>query len=135
MNRTLVKDAFEAFHRKNPSLLHELVAVARELKAAGVQAREASIWALVYRLRWLLLVDRAASSVKLTNPLDDLINDFTPYYARLIMAACPDLDGWLATSGMKEPYAPDLVALGLQSPAPPPLPPALPRLPSPPSWP
>jgi hypothetical protein len=130
MNRTLVKDAFEAFHLKNPSLVHELAAVARELKAAGVKPREASIWTLVYRLRWLLLVDRAqaAQGVKLANPLDDLINDFTPYYARLLMAACPDLDGFLATSGMKEPYAPDLVALGLVAPAPP-------KLPSPPSWP
>jgi hypothetical protein len=130
MNRALVKDAFEAFHRKNPSLVHELAAIARGLKAAGVQPRAASIWTLVYRLRWLLLVDRAQAdpSVKLANPLDDLINDFTPYYARLLMAACPDLDGFLATSGMKEPYTPDLVALGLQSPAPP-------KLPSPPSWP
>lgn len=125
MDRAIVRDAFEAFHRANPQVVHDLAAVARELKAASVPAGAASIWTLLYRMRWLALVD-AAQRGGVVVTAEDVKNDFAPYYARLVMAACPDLDGYIATSGMKEPYAPDLVSLGLQAPPPPPLPGARP---------
>lgn len=130
MDRALVRDAFEAFHRSSPQVLRDLVDVARLLKTSGVPAGVPSIWTLLYRLRWLAMLDKAQRG-GVVSIIEDVKNDFAPYYARLIMAAAPDLDGYIAVSGMKEPYTPDLAALGIVASRPPTLPPPPPVLPSP----
>ncbi len=128
MDRALVRDAFEAFHRQHPEVLRDLVEVARLLKGSGVPAGVPSIWTLLYRLRWNAMLDKAQRG-GVVSTIEDVKNDFAPYYARLIMAAAPDLDGYVATSGMKEPYTPDLASLGIVASAPPALPPPPPALP------
>lgn len=128
MDRALVRDAFEAFHLAHPEVLRDLVEVGRFLLATGVQPGVASIWTLLYRLRWSALLDRVQRPGAVVSTIEDVKNDFAPYYARLIMAAAPDLAGFIAVSGMKEPYEPDLTRLGLQAPPPPVLPPPPPAL-------
>jgi hypothetical protein len=111
---------FETFHRANPHVLRELVALARELVQAGVKPGAASIWTLLYRRRYLTLLERAQGRTVVAD--DDPKNDWSPYYARVIDAACYDLRGWLKLGGMQTPYVPDLCALGLLPPPPPSLP-------------
>ena len=107
----ITRAAFEAFHAANPHVLLELATHARELKAAGVPPGEASIWTLVYHRRYVTLLERAQGALVEAN--DDPKNDWTPYYARVLDAACADLTGWLALGGMKVRYVPDLGRLGL----------------------
>jgi hypothetical protein len=128
MDRATVRLDFEAFHRAHPQVLIDLVGICRFLVAAGVKPRKASIWTVLYRARWNAMLDAAQRPGGIVSTIEDVKNDFAPYYARLIMAAAPDLDGFLGVSGMKEPYTPDLVSLGIEPSrpaaivAPPPLP-------------
>lgn len=128
MDRALIRDAFEAFHISHPEVLRDLVEVARLLKVSGVPAGVASIWTLLYRLRWNAMLDKAQRG-GVVSTIEDVKNDFAPYYARLIMGAAPDLDGYIAVNGMKEPYVPDLARLGIVASAPPALPPPPPIIP------
>lgn len=78
---------FEAYHEANPAVFELLVREARRWMAEG--RGKLGINLLVGRVRWVL--------TKLqTGPDADgfRINDHVaPYYARLLMHRCPDLDG------------------------------------------
>lgn len=78
---------FEAFHEANPQVWDVLVREARRWKRERPGAR-LGINLLIGRVRWVLTVR--------TNSTGDgfRINDhFAPFYARLLMHRCPDLDG------------------------------------------
>lgn len=114
--------AFERFHRANPHVLVAFAAIARELRDGGVPAKRASIWTLVHRWRWLALFDATRGPV--AGPQKPVFRSaFAPFYARVIHAACPDLNGFLKLATMREQYDPDLMALGIVALPPPPPPP------------
>lgn len=84
-----IDEAFEEFHRANPKVFSGLVDLAREAKERGAQ--HYGIAALFEVLRW--------NSGKIT-PDDDgykLNNNLRAVYARRIMAAHPELDGFFRT--------------------------------------
>jgi hypothetical protein len=95
MARDDVPAAFEAFHLKHPHVLGELADIARELVAAGVKPGVASIWTVLYQRRYRAMLDRAQKPPGLVTTNDDPVNDYAPFYARLIHAVYVDLDGFL----------------------------------------
>lgn len=96
---------FEAFHRRNPHVYKAIVQIALDLKARGFG--RCSIWLIFNRLRWLYAIQTSGDEYRLNN-------NFTAYYARLVMATVPDLDGFFETRMHKghDPYVPDLKSLG-----------------------
>lgn len=97
-------ERFEAFHRANPQVLYALVEVAKGLKGQGF--RTASINLLFERLRWLYAIKTRGDAYRLNN-------NYRAFYARLIMAAHPELEGFFKVREQREVYIPDLRALGL----------------------
>ena len=96
---------FEAFHLANPHVYDHIVEIALDLKSRGFG--RCSIWLIFNRLRWLYAIQTRGSEYRLNN-------NFTAYYARLVMATRSDLDGFFETRLHKgqDPYIPDLEALG-----------------------
>lgn len=78
-------DRFWAFHKANPAVYRALVALARQLKAAG--RHRFGIGALFERLRFEAALHTWGDEFKLNNSLRSR-------YARLIMRQEPDLDGF-----------------------------------------
>lgn len=75
--------AFEQFHRDNPQVYAILVRLAREwVRATGRD--KLGIKALYERARWEIAIQTQDADYKLNN-------NFTAFYARLIMAQEPDL--------------------------------------------
>jgi hypothetical protein len=81
---------FWAFHHDNPDVFETLKALARKAKHAG--AGQYGIAALFEVLRWSRLMDgkRDGEEFKLNN-------NYKAFYARLLMAECPDLAGFFET--------------------------------------
>jgi len=79
---------FRAFHARNPQVYQTLVRLSREARAKG--HRHISI-----KMIWEVL--RYDSMTKTTGKPWKLNNSHTSYYARLIMAQEPDLDGIFET--------------------------------------
>ncbi len=98
-------DRFEAFHRMNPHVYKSVVAVSLDLKERGF--RKGGMKMVFERLRWLYAIQTVGEDYKLNN-------NYTAYYARLVMETVPDLDGFFETRLRQgqDPYVPDLVALG-----------------------
>lgn len=88
------QEQFEAFHRRNPQVYRKLVALARELKAAG--ADRYSIDALFHVLRYHHDIgrDRIETEFKLNN-------SFTSRYARKIQEKEEDLRDFFETRKLK----------------------------------
>ena len=80
-----IQERFERFHDRNPWVYHELVAMARELRAR--RSRRIGIKMLFEVLRW--------QYYRRTDGDDEfkLNNNFHSRYARLIMESEPDLEG------------------------------------------
>lgn len=99
---------FEAFHRQNPHVYEAIVRIARELRTQQGW-RKCGMKMIFERLRWLYAIQTHGDEFKLNN-------NFTAYYARTVMAANPDLDGFFEVRKHlgEEPYVPDLAALGLK---------------------
>lgn len=76
-------DRFTEFHRNNPGVYQALVRLAREWIASTGQ-HKLGIKALYERARWEIVITTGATDFKLNN-------DYTAYYARLIMTQEPDL--------------------------------------------
>lgn len=89
MSATDRRERFEKFHAANPAIYRELVRLAREAKAAGLE--KIGIRALRERLRWWVKVEvRRAGEYRL--------NDHLPaYYSRLIMEQEWDLAEFFET--------------------------------------
>lgn len=100
-------ERFEEFHRQNPHVYQAIVRIAHDLKGRGFS--KCSIWLIFNRLRWLYAIQTQGDEFRLNN-------NFTAYYARTVMAANADLDGFFEVRKHKgqEPYLPDLAALGLE---------------------
>lgn len=78
-------EAFEEFHHHNPKVYVVLVRLAREwTKRTG--RRELGIKTLYERTRWEIALATSDPDFKLNN-------NYTAFYARLIMAQEPDLAG------------------------------------------
>jgi len=78
-------EAFSRFDRENPAVFQELRRLALELKAAGRQH---------YGLKSLFEVLRWEYALKTEGEAFKLNNNYTAFYARMLMAAEPDLQGF-----------------------------------------
>jgi hypothetical protein len=96
---------FEAFHRMNPHVYGHIVEIALDLKGRGFT--KGGMKMVFERLRWLYAIQTVGEEYKLNN-------NYTAYYARLVMETVPSLDGFFVTRLRQgqDPYVPDLVALG-----------------------
>lgn len=79
--------AFEAFHRSNPAVYERLKRLAFKLKVRGVER---------YGIKALWEVLRYEEHLATTAAAHDyaLNNNFTAFYARLLMEMEPDLEGF-----------------------------------------
>lgn len=80
-----IADRFEAFHEANPKVYTVLVRLAREWKRSTGR-HELGIKTLYERARWEIALATSDPDFKLNN-------NYTAYYARLLMAENEDLDG------------------------------------------
>lgn len=78
-----IEQDFWRYDRENPKVYRKLVNLAREVKGAGHE--HFSIDALFHRLRWYYTVESKSHEPFKLN------NNFTSFYARLIMQREPDL--------------------------------------------
>lgn len=85
--RRSISERFWEYHDANPAVYDLLVRFAREARAAGRQ--HIGIQMLIERARWHAVVETVdpGSEFKINN-------NYASHYARLIMAECPDLDGF-----------------------------------------
>lgn len=95
---------FEAFHHANPHVYDSAVQIARDLKGRGFH--RCGMKLIFERLRWLYAIQTKGDSYLLNN-------DFTAFYARVVMLAEPDLAGFFEVRVQNDPYVPDLAALGV----------------------
>jgi len=80
-------ERFEAFHEAHPEVYAELRALALRLRTAGVKRYGMkSLWEV---LRWHRALEKTEER--------KLNNDYTAYYARLLMANEPELEGFFET--------------------------------------
>jgi len=96
---------FELYHEENPHIFEELKERALVLKNAG--RKRGSIAQLFEVLRY----DHA---VRTTGEEFKLGNNHRAFYARVLMAACPELRGFFIIHSQEHEYEPDLVALGIR---------------------
>lgn len=98
---------FEGFHRENPHIYQAIVRIALDLKDRGFP--KCGMKMIFERLRWLYAIQTRGEDFKLNN-------NYTAYYARVVMAAEPRLQGFFETRVREGdiPYVPDLEALGLR---------------------
>jgi len=78
-------EKFEKFHQDNPNVYEALVSLARR-RVNRTGRRRMAIASLFEVARWEI-------SLSTTDPDYKIANDHKPFYARLIMAQEPDLDG------------------------------------------
>ena len=85
-------DKFIKFHRANPHIFEAIVNQARVFRRRKPEAKIgiALIWNL---LRW-------ENALSTTGEVYKLPNDYQPYYARLVMHVCEDLEGIFETRKM-----------------------------------
>jgi hypothetical protein len=92
-DKLTLQDKFWQFHYMNPWVYDELIRLARYAKAQG--RRKIGMKMLVERLRWSFEIE--------TNSTEQwkLNNSYTSFYARHIMASCPDLEGFFETRELR----------------------------------
>lgn len=86
------EEAASKFAQDNPTVLVELVDLARQLKRRGHERYSIKGLFEVLRHRRALETQDRFSEFKLNN-------NYTAYYARMIMSQYPDLRGFFATRG------------------------------------
>lgn len=96
---------FEAFHKQNPHVYDIIVQIALDLRGRGFQ--RGGIRMIYERIRWLYAIQTQGDAYKLND-------HYHSYYARLVMATVPELDGFFETRTRQgqTPWVPDLEALG-----------------------
>ena len=100
------KARFEAFHRQNPHVFVELKRLALGLLDAGHAFGG---------MKQLFEVLRYNHALQTTDPDFKLNNNYTAYYARVLMVAEPRLHGFFRLRRQSRyPYDVDLVRLGLR---------------------
>ena len=98
-------DAFIIFHQLNPEVFELLLRLAREMKRDGWA--HGSMKLLFERIRWLHAIQTRGDVYKLNN-------NYTAFYARTLMAAAPELDGFFRLREQGDSWEPDLTVLGLR---------------------
>jgi hypothetical protein len=81
-------ERFVEFHRLNPQVYVAIVDIARDLVALGFA--KCGMKMIFERLRWLSAIETKGDEFKLNN-------NYTSFYARLVMEAEPDLAGFFET--------------------------------------
>ena len=83
----MIAEKFEAFHRDNPHVYNIFVALAHQwIDRTG--RRKVGISALTERARWEIAINTRDADAEYK-----LSNSYRAFYARLIMAQEPELDG------------------------------------------
>ncbi len=84
---------FERFHAAHPEVFDEIVRLARQLRGRGFER---------YSMKGLFEIVRHNHHIG-KGPGEDfaLNNDYSPLYARLVMATCSDLAGFFETRGRR----------------------------------
>jgi hypothetical protein len=80
-----IEQRFEAFHKLNPHVYALIVDIAVDLKNRGF--KKCGMKLIFERLRWLYAIQTQGGQYKLNN-------DYTAYYARLVMHREKALDGF-----------------------------------------
>ena len=84
------RERFEVFHENNPEVYEELVKITRKQTRFGYEVSIKGVFEVLrYQVR-MKIQDPSQNHFKLNN-------DYTPYYARLIMENEPDLRGEFQT--------------------------------------
>jgi hypothetical protein len=96
-NRSKIERAFWEFHRENPGVYDELVALARDLQQRGYDRLGIGMLFEVLRWRRMKLTVASQHDFKLNN-------NYRAYYSRLIMQREPDLDGIFNTRELAVPH-------------------------------
>jgi hypothetical protein len=78
-------ERFQSFHALNPEVYLAIVEIARDLKGLGFN--RGGMKMIFERLRWLHAIDTKGDDFKLNN-------NFTAFYARLVMEMEADLAGF-----------------------------------------
>jgi len=94
-----LKQQFDTFHESNPDVYTELVSLARRWKENGNS--KLGIATVFEVLRW----NRHLAGVK-DNKGFKLNNNYRSFYARMIMANEPDLDGVFDVRAQSDIYQP-----------------------------
>lgn len=97
-----IQRRFLAFHEANPHVYRQIVALARQARAAGVH--RLSMAAIFERLRWDVMIETGGAQGFRLN------DQHTSRYARLVMAQEPDLDGLFEVRGLR-PQVPRSLAV------------------------
>jgi len=84
-----IQDDFQRFHQENPQVYRELVRLARAWQSRRGTGK-VGMKMLFEVLRWQLAMSTTGDDFKLNN-------NYTSYYARLVMAENPDLRGLFQT--------------------------------------
>jgi len=79
-------EAFCDFHNSNPWVLEKLTSMAKDLKAVGVNKYSLRGFFHIVRHKYILKTKDASRFM--------LNNNYSPYYARLIMRLNPELEGF-----------------------------------------
>jgi hypothetical protein len=83
--RATPEERFERFHAENPRVFELFKKFAREVMQTG--RRRFSADAVIQRIRWFVQVDTTGDEFK--------VNDnYSAYYARLLIRECPEFDGF-----------------------------------------
>lgn len=90
------EDRFWAFHEKHPEVYRELLALCRRWIAAG--GEHWSIWAAFAVARW----ERRFAGLPDEDERWKLSNNYTGFYARLLMDENPELRGLFTLRPMRE---------------------------------
>jgi len=95
--RPSIQERFETFHHANPQIYAKLLEFALQMKRSG-RREHYGVKALFERLRWHYDFEAqrtpGAGAFKINN-------DFTAYYARLLMENEPELRGFFQTRKAK----------------------------------
>jgi len=97
---------FERFHLLNPHVYNDIEDIALSMHAQWDKNNKGSISLIYERLRWLHAVKTRGEKYRLSN-------DFRAYYARLVMARNPKLDGFFNLRSQDNEYIIDWAALGM----------------------
>ena len=90
-----IHDRFIKFHEENPHVYKKLLNLAHIAKAAG--RNKISMKLLFEKLRWDYIIDTKRPEGEFR-----LNNNFTSYYARMIMRRNPDLAGMFELRNQNE---------------------------------
>jgi len=97
-------EQFERFHAANPHVFESIYQMTTQLHGRGLS--RGSMKMIFERLRWLYAIQTMGETFRLNN-------NYTSYYARVVHAYDPSLEGFFEVRSQRDEYEPDLEELGL----------------------